>query len=75
MATLKANELLAQELNLDDPQDFEDAKRGFIARPEGKIMCLEEICPEPIQKFLTDQHMLGVIQTYEEYKDAIDVFF
>jgi alkyl sulfatase BDS1-like metallo-beta-lactamase superfamily hydrolase len=37
-ATLKANELMAQEFKLDDPQDFEDAKRGFIARPEGKIM-------------------------------------
>ena len=35
--TLKANEKLAQELNLDDQQDFEDAKRGLIARPEGKI--------------------------------------
>ncbi len=37
-ATQKANELMAQEFKLDDPQDFEDAKRGFIARPEGKIM-------------------------------------
>jgi alkyl sulfatase BDS1-like metallo-beta-lactamase superfamily hydrolase len=37
-ATLKANELMAQEFKLDDPPDFEDAKRGFIARPEGKIM-------------------------------------
>ena len=36
--TLKANEKLAQELNLDDQQDFEDAKRGLIARPEGKIL-------------------------------------
>jgi alkyl sulfatase BDS1-like metallo-beta-lactamase superfamily hydrolase len=36
-ATLKANEKFAQELNLDDQQDFEDAKRGLIARPEGQI--------------------------------------
>lgn len=36
-ATLKANAQFAQELKLDDPQDFEDAKRGFIARPSGKI--------------------------------------
>ena len=35
--TLKANEKLAQELYLEDQQDFEDAKRGLIARPEGKI--------------------------------------
>jgi len=37
-ATLKANEQFAQELNLADPQDFEDAKRGLIARPGGKIL-------------------------------------
>jgi alkyl sulfatase BDS1-like metallo-beta-lactamase superfamily hydrolase len=37
-ATLKANAQFAQELKLDDPQDFEDAKRGFIARPSGKII-------------------------------------
>ncbi len=36
-ATLKANEKFAQELNLDDQQDFEDARRGLIARPEGQI--------------------------------------
>lgn len=35
--TLKANEQFAQSLKLDDPQDFDDAKRGFIARPTGKI--------------------------------------
>ena len=28
--TLAANALVAQELKLDAPQDFEDAKRGFI---------------------------------------------
>ncbi len=37
-ATVKANERFAQQLKLDDPQDFEDARRGLIARPEGKIM-------------------------------------
>jgi len=36
-ATLKANEKFAQELNLDDQQDFEDARRGLIARPEGQV--------------------------------------
>src|SRR2546423_9354210 len=36
--TLKANEKFAQDLNLEDQQAFEDAKRGFIARPEGKIL-------------------------------------
>ena len=36
--TLKANEQFAQLLKLDDPQDFEDAKRGFIARPTGQVI-------------------------------------
>ena len=36
--TLRVNAQFATELKLDDPQDFEDAKRGFMARPEGKIL-------------------------------------
>ena len=36
-ATLKVNEQFAQSLKLDDPQGFEDARRGFIARPNGRI--------------------------------------
>ena len=36
-ATQAANAQMAKELNLADQQDFEDAKRGFIARPTGQI--------------------------------------
>jgi alkyl sulfatase BDS1-like metallo-beta-lactamase superfamily hydrolase len=39
--TQAANAQLAKELKLDDPQDFEDAKRGFMARPKGKIMAAD----------------------------------
>ena len=39
--TIQANAVFAQTLKLDDPQDFEDAKRGFIARPSGKIMAAD----------------------------------
>lgn len=39
--TLKVNAQFAQKLKLDDPQDFEDAQRGFIARPTGKIVALD----------------------------------
>lgn len=39
--TLKVNAQFAKELKLDDPQDFEDAKRGFIAKPTGKIMAMD----------------------------------
>ncbi|MBP6505499.1 MAG: MBL fold metallo-hydrolase [Rhodoferax sp.] len=40
-ATVKANEQVTQELKLDDPQDFEDAKRGLVAKPEGKILAAD----------------------------------
>ena len=36
--TLTANAQFAKDLKLDDPQDFEDAKRGFIAKPTGKLL-------------------------------------
>ena len=36
--TLAANQDMAQKLNLDNQQDFEDAKRGFIAKPSGQIL-------------------------------------
>lgn len=36
--TMKVNAQFAKDLKLDDPQDFEDAKRGFIAKPSGKIL-------------------------------------
>ena len=52
---------------LQRPQD--------VPNLEDKIMCLEDMCPEPVQKFLADQHFLGMIKTYEEYKDAIDRYF
>jgi alkyl sulfatase BDS1-like metallo-beta-lactamase superfamily hydrolase len=35
--TIRVNAQFSQELLLDDPQDFADARRGFMARPEGKI--------------------------------------
>ncbi|HTP60932.1 MAG TPA: alkyl sulfatase dimerization domain-containing protein, partial [Burkholderiales bacterium] len=36
--TAKANEQFAQSLDLADARDMEDAKRGLIARPSGKIL-------------------------------------
>lgn len=39
--TLQANSQFAKDLKLDDPQDFEDAKRGFVARPTGKILAAD----------------------------------
>ena len=40
-ATLQANAALAQQLKLDDPQDFEEARRGFMARPTGKLLAAD----------------------------------
>ena len=36
--TVSVNAQFAKDLKLDDPQDFEDAKRGFIAKPSGQIV-------------------------------------
>jgi alkyl sulfatase BDS1-like metallo-beta-lactamase superfamily hydrolase len=36
-ATMQSHARFAAALKLDDPRDFEDAKRGLIARPEGRI--------------------------------------
>jgi alkyl sulfatase BDS1-like metallo-beta-lactamase superfamily hydrolase len=36
--TVAANAEFAKSLNLADQQDFENAKRGFIAKPTGKIV-------------------------------------
>ena len=36
--TVATNAGFAKNLNLADPQDFEDATRGFIAKPTGKLV-------------------------------------
>jgi alkyl sulfatase BDS1-like metallo-beta-lactamase superfamily hydrolase len=36
-AMLASNAAMSKVLALDDPQDFEDAKRGFIAKPSGQL--------------------------------------
>lgn len=40
-SVLQANAALAKELKLDDQQDFEDARRGFMAKPTGKILAAD----------------------------------
>jgi len=39
--TAVANQQMAQQLKLDDPRDFEDARRGFIARPSGQVVAAD----------------------------------
>ncbi len=41
-----------------------------------KIMCLEDLCPEKIQKFLSEKVQNGNLnETFMDYKDAIDQYF
>jgi alkyl sulfatase BDS1-like metallo-beta-lactamase superfamily hydrolase len=40
-ATVQANQQVARALRLDDPQDFQDARRGLIARPTGQILAAD----------------------------------
>lgn len=40
-ATIKANEQMASTLKLDDQKDFEDAARGLIATPTGKVLAAD----------------------------------
>lgn len=39
--TIAANADVAKSLRLDDPVDFEEAKRGLIARPKGRILAAD----------------------------------
>ena len=39
--TAAANAAFGQALRLDDPADFEDARRGLVARPQGRILAAD----------------------------------
>ena len=47
---------------------------GRMEDPE-KIMCLEDMCPEPIQRYLSEKAQIHKIDKYEQFKDAIDQYF
>ena len=63
--------------------DWEKRMADYVAaRPDErhmeddeKIMCLEDICPEVIQKYLSEKRHLKLVVKYEDYKDAIDQYF
>ena len=58
--TLKVNAQFAKNSKLDDPQDFEDAKRGFIARPRGNILAADGSVLHAIQpRAFTDAQRAG----------------
>ena len=63
--------------------DWEKRMADYVAaRPDErhmeddeKIMCLEDICPEVIQKYLSEKRHLKLVVKYVDYKDAIDQYF
>ncbi len=54
--------------------EYVEVTGDHMEAPE-KIMCLEDLCPENIQKYLSDKALMGKIESYLDYKDAIDMFF
>ena len=44
-------------------------------KPADKMVCLEDMCPEPIQRYLAEKQQLKHVKTYEQAKDAIDQHF
>ncbi len=40
-----------------------------------RIMCLEDMCPEAIQRCLPEKAPNGQIRKYNDYKDAIDQYY
>ncbi len=46
-----------------------------IMSEDDKIMCLEDICPEVIQRHLAELQANNRIETYAQYKEAIDAYF
>ena len=40
-----------------------------------RIMCLEDMCPEAMQRYLPEKAPNGQIRKYNDYKDAIDQYY
>ncbi len=57
-------DLLNYTMNNDDKGLPEDTK----------ILCLESMCPEALQEHLLDRFEQGFIETYDEYKQAINTY-
>ncbi len=53
--TLTVNAQYARDLKLDDQQDFEEAKRGFIARPSGKVLTADGMVLHDYDAYLFEQ--------------------
>ena len=55
--------------------EYNRVKKDDVMTDEDKIMCIEDMCPEVLQRHLSEQHAHGRISTYNQYKTAIDEFF
>jgi alkyl sulfatase BDS1-like metallo-beta-lactamase superfamily hydrolase len=45
VATAAANQAVSDALDLDDPRDFEDARRGLIATPDNLVITMDDGTP------------------------------
>ncbi len=55
--------------------EYQRIKTKDIMSDEDKIMCLEDICPEVLQRHLSEQQALGQVESYNSYKAAIEEYF
>ena len=47
---------------------------GRALDDEEKIMCLEEMCPTPLQEYLAEKAEEEIIKTYGQYKNSISAY-
>ena len=55
--------------------EYNRERTDDVMTDEDKIMCLEDMCPEIIQRHLTELYDNGRIKNYTDYKEAIDTHF
>ena len=55
--------------------EYNRERSDDVMSDEDKIMCLEDMCPEVLQRHLTELYDNDRIKTYSDYKKAIDTYF
>ncbi len=61
-------------------QEYTAAVPDDAMKPQDKIMCLEDMCPEPVQRYLSEKAQNGQLgdtkheASFKQYKDAIDTY-
>ncbi len=55
--------------------EYNKERTNDVMSDDDKIMCLEDMCPEVIQRHLTELYDHDRIKSYLDYKKAIDTYF